>query len=126
MKRLWISGGILLLLLAGAMCNAWIIGSLTGTLTHTLAQAEAQAEEGHWEEALRFTREAQEQWDASADYLYIVLRHSDTDQVDEGFQTVEAYLEERHQEEYSAANAQLIAKIDLLYEMEAFTLRNLL
>ena len=126
MKRLWISGGVLALLMAAALWNAWYIGRVTGTLNGTLARAEARVEEGNWEEALRTTQEARAQWDACSNYLYIVLRHSDTDQVEEGFETVVAYLEQRDLDEYAAANAQLMAQIGLLYDMEALTLRNLL
>lgn len=126
MKRLWICAGILLFLLLATIANTMAIGHITRELSGTLIQAEALAETGDWKQAEALTRQALDQWEASSSYLYVVLRHSDTDQVNTGFREVLEFIYCQEGGEYSAANAELIARIDLLADMERLTLKNLL
>ena len=126
MKRLWIALAILLFLFGATLLHVSYLGRLTRELTALLAEAERQAEAGHWEQAGELTRQAQSYWDAQKGYLYVVLRHSDTDQVHIGFREVLEFIYCQEGGEYSAANAKLVAQIELLHEMEALTLQNLL
>jgi len=125
-KRLWICAGILLFLLAATTVNTWAIDRITEELGATLAQAEALAESGDWAQAEALTRRALGRWEDSSGYLYIVLRHSDTDEVNTGFREVLEFINCQEGGEYSAANAELIARIELLADMEQFNLKNLL
>ena len=54
------------------------------------------------------------------------MRHSDTDQILRGFRCVLQYLTLQEMDQYAAANADLIAQIRLLSEMEQATLVNVL
>lgn len=126
MKRAWIAGGILILLLAVSWGNAWYIQSFSQGLSNTLAQAEAAAESGDWKAAGQLTLEAQDRWERSAGYLYTVLRHADTDQVDIKFQAVLEWIECEEDGEYSSANAELMAQLALIAGMEQLTIKNLL
>ena len=54
------------------------------------------------------------------------MRHSDTDQVLRGFRTVLEYVRLQEPDQYNAANADLIAQLELLAEMEQPTLTNVL
>lgn len=126
MKRAWIAGGVLALLLAFSWANAWYIGSFSDTLSDMLAQAEDAAEAGDWETAEALTLDAQDRWTRSSGYLYTVLRHSDTDQVDIKFQAVLEWIECEEDGEYSSANAELMTQLSLVAEMEQLTIKNLL
>lgn len=126
MKRAWIAGGVLIVLLIAAWANSWFIRSFTASLSDTLAQAETLAESGDWDQAGQLTQEAHQRWDSTSTYLCTVLRHADTDQVDISFHQVLEFLERQEDGEYSSANAALMSQIQLLAEMEQLTLKNLL
>lgn len=52
MKRLWISVGLLLLLLGGSLGNAWYAKELTDGMEERLRLAQQLTENGRWEQAL--------------------------------------------------------------------------
>ena len=126
MKRLWIAAGLLVLLLAAALVNAWNIDRLTGGLLDTLEQAEALADAADWTQAADLTRQARDRWQRSAGYLCAVLPHEDTDQIASGFETVLELLARQDSGEYASASAALMARLGLLAEMEQPTLKNIL
>ena len=49
MKRLWISVGLLLLLLGGSLFNAWYAKELTDTMGEPLRLAQQMTQTGQWE-----------------------------------------------------------------------------
>ena len=126
MKRIWISLSILAVVFAAALANSWYLDHLTEGMAHTLEEAQALAETEDWEGGQKLTGKALEQWEKASDYLYIVVRHSDSDEVAAGFREVMQLLEWKEEAEYTSANARLIEEIRLLADMEQFTLRNLL
>ena len=126
MKRVWIAAAILLLLFAGTMAHSFYVTSITGQITSILHEAEASAENNEWEKAQRLTETAQEKWEAKDIYLHILLRHSETDSVYTGFREVAEFIQCQEGGEYSAANARLIAELELLAEAEQLTLKNIL
>lgn len=126
MKRLWIAVGLLCAVFAATLCSSFYLKSFTNDMTGLLTQAEANAETGDWGGAEGLTKSALEIWQQHDMYLYTFLRHSDTDQVHTGFREVQEFINCQESGEYSAANARLIAQIELLYEMEQFSLKNLL
>ena len=126
MKRLWIACAILALLLAATLWNAGRLERFTASLTDLLEQAEAQAEGEAWREAYALTRLAFDRWESRPTSLHITLRHSDTDDIQTGFQEVLEFLQCQEAREYSAANARLIARLELLSEAEQLSLENIL
>ena len=126
MKRLWISVAILAGIFTAALANHWYLDRLTGTLTDGLRAAQTCAEAGDWAEAARLTGQVQQRWQDSEGYLYVVLRHDETDGVATGLKEVRQLLEWGEAAEYTSANAKLVENIRLLAEMEAFNLKNLL
>lgn len=126
MKRIWIALALLLAIFGCAVYNGCYLGELTGEIGGLLTQAEAQAEAGRWEEAEKLTEAARRRWEEKDLYLHVTLRHSDADQVYTGFREVTEFLASREQGEYSAANAKLIAQLELLAEAEQLSLKNVL
>lgn len=126
MKRLWIAAALLAAVFTATLINSHYLGSLSSELSDLLTLAEQRAEDGDWEQADRLTKEALEIWNGHDLYLYTTLRHSDTDLVFTGFREVQEFINCQEGGEYSAANAKLIAQIELLWEMEQFSLKNLL
>ena len=126
MKRLWIAIAILAAVFAATLFNAHYLNGFTGQLSDMLTRAEVQAEAGNWPEAEELTQRAYHAWESHSSYLHILLRHSDTDQIHTGFREVQEFINCQEGGEYSAANARLIAQIELLYEAEQLTLKNVL
>lgn len=126
MKRIWVAAAILVLLFTGTMIHSFYISSVTEQITTILHEAEIKAENGEWESAMRLTETAQEKWSVRDAYLYIMLRHNETDNVYTGFREVAEFIQCQEGGEYSAANARLIAELELLAEAEQLTLKNIL
>ena len=118
MRRLWIASAVLLSLLAGTLVNAWYADRLAGALTGRLEQAQLLAEAGNWEEAAALTRRALEDWERERGYVYTFLQHKDADEILRAFRSVEEYAELRELDQYAATNADLVAQLELLAEME--------
>ena len=125
-KRLWIAAILLCALLGATLANAWYLGHLTGELTAALEESEALAEAGDWAGAQAATEAAFRRWNNHETYLHILLRHADTDLIYAGFQEALEYLDCREGGEYSAANARLLLRLELLSEAERLTLKNVL
>ena len=126
MRRLWISVGLLLAMLAGSLGNAWYAKELTGGMEEQLRLAQELTENGRWDRALEVTREAYQQWQERHFYLHATMRHSDTDQILRGFRTVLEYLRLQEPDQYNAANADLMTQLELLAEMEQPSVVNVL
>ena len=126
MKQTWAAICILALLFAGTLTHSFYIGGFVRELTAELEEAEARAEAGDWDQAEELTRSARDRWEEKRCYLHITLRHSDTDAVYTRFREVHEFLQCREGGEYSAANACLIAELELLAEAEQFTIENIL
>ena len=126
MKRLWTAVGLLLLLLAASLANGWYAQKLTGDMNQRLRQAQILAEQDQWGPAEAATRQVYEDWQDRHFYFHTVMRHSDTDQVLRAFRQVLEYLQLQEPDQYNAANADLMAQLELLGEMEQPALANVL
>lgn len=126
MKRIVIAAALLLVTFAATLGHSFYISSFVGEMTAILEAAEAQAEDGNWDGAKDLTQTARERWEAKEIYLHILLRHSETDSVYIGFREVAEFIQCQEGGEYSAANARLIAELELLSEAEQLTLKNVL
>ena len=99
---------------------------LTGGLGEQLRQAQDCARREDWDQAEALTRQAFAGWQEHHLYLHCVMRHSDTDQILRSFQAVLEYLPLQEPDQYNAANADLIAQLELLAEMEQVSVANVL
>ena len=126
MKRLWIATGLLVLLLGASLINAWYAQSLTGEMADRLRQAQALTEQDNWVQAEAVTRQVYEDWQSHHFYFHTLMRHGDTDQVLRAFRQVLEYLPLQEPDQYNAANADLMAQLELLAEMEQASVVNVL
>lgn len=127
MGRLWLSAGLLLTLFSLTLWNTHYLGRCTEEMTLLLLQAEICAADGDWDAAGDKTEAAFYHWNKHETYLHMILPHQDNDEVLLSFQDVRrqiAYQEDLG--EYAAANARLVARIGLLYEMEQLSWKNLI
>lgn len=126
MKRLWIAVILMIALLAGSLVNAWYVQSLSDGLTGRLKEAQQLAREDQWAQAAELTQQVYADWQSHHFYLHSVLRHSDTDQILRSFRSVLQYLDIQELDQYAAANADLLAQLELLAEMEQASVVNVL
>ena len=126
MKRLYIAAGLLLVLLGASLTNAWYAQSLTGGMTDQLRRAQSLTEQDDWAQAEAVTRQVYEDWQSHRFYFHTFMRHSDTDQVLRAFRQVLEYLPLQEPDQYNAANADLMAQLELLAEMEQASVVNVL
>lgn len=126
MKRLWIAAALLLALLGASLANAWYAQSLTDSMREQLRLAQALTKQDDWDKAELLTRQAYEDWQKNHFYFHTAMRHSDTDQILRAFRSVLEYLELQEPDQYNAANADLMAQLELLAEMEQATIVNVL
>ena len=126
MKRLWIAAALLAFLLGASLAHPRYSQSLTGDMTDRLRQAQSLAEGENWDQAEAVTRQVYEDWQDHHFYLHTLMRHSDTDQVLRAFRQVLEYLRLQEPDQYNAANADLIAQLELLAEMEQASVVNVL
>ena len=118
MRRFWAAAALLALLLAGSLANAWYARTLTGDMGARLDRAQALAGAGDWAGAAELTGQVRADWEAHRLYFHVVARHSDADGIAKGFRAVGEYLELEEPDQYNAANADLIAQLGLIAEME--------
>lgn len=100
--------------------------NLTNHYIQELEQAQSLTEENQWQDASKITQNVFNHWESQSFPLYVLLRHSDLDKILISFQSVSQYLQQEDQEPYLANNAQLIAQLKLLAEMEELSLKNIL
>lgn len=126
MKRLWMAAALLALLLGASLANGWYAQRLTDGMREQLGRAQALAEQDDWERAEAVTRQVYEDWQNRHFYFHTTMRHSDTDQILRAFRTVLEYLKLQEPDQYNAANADLMAQLELLAEMEQASVANVL
>ena len=126
MKRLYIAAALLILLLGVSLANGWYARKVTGEMCKELRQAQLLAEVEDWSQAESITRQVYEDWQGRHFYFHTLMRHSDTDQVLRAFRQVLEYLRLQEPDQYNAANADLMAQLELLAEMEQASVVNVL
>ena len=126
MKRFWIALLLLGAILTGPLFHIRSLHGFTDTLAGLLEQADELAAAEQWEQAQTLTQQAKDTWADRDVYLHVLLRHADTASIYAGFRETLALLDSREYGEYAAANARLITQIQLLYEAEQLTLKNIL
>ena len=125
MKRLWMAVLLLAALLSLCLVNAWYSLTLTRSLIYRRTP-EVYCYPDQWEQARSITQEVYHSWNGHHFYLHVFLRHSDTDQILRTFRQVIQYLDLEELDQYAAANADLVAQLELLSEMEQPSLVNIL
>lgn len=125
MKRFWIALLLLGAIFTGTLFHIRSLHGFTDTLSALLEQANELAAAEQWDQARYLTVQAKDTWGDRDVYLHVLLRHADTDSIYAGFRETLALLDSQEYGEYAAANARLVTQIQLLYEAEQLTLKNI-
>jgi len=126
MKRLWAALLVLVLIFSATLWNVHYLSRFADRVISLLGDAEALVLQDDWASARLITEEAKALWESREPYLYITLIHSDTDEIYVGFREILKFIDTRDNGQYMAANARLIAKLELLHDMDELTIQNIL
>ena len=126
MKRLWIAVVILFTMLGSTLGNSWYLNGLISDSAHRLTSAQELAVSDNWEDAIRLTEQVVDNWEQHDFYLHIMLPHRDIDDIHLTLREVQEYLKLEETDQYTAANAKLVAQLGLLGEMEQLNWKNVL
>lgn len=127
MKRLWISFGLIFLLILLAFFHVRELKSYTGNLERQLELVQRHLSRNDWINASPLLRDAYSQWEDKAFYLHITLRHEDIDQIRTSFREAMAFLDTREDSaECCSILERLRNQLELLLESELPSIKNLL
>lgn len=126
MKRLWLAATLLLFLLSATLSNSWYLSRLVSDFGQALTQAQTRALDNQWQQARQLTTQVTRHWQEHDFYFHIMLPHRDIDSIHLTFREIEEYLRLEELDQYTAANAKLVAQLGLLAEMEQLNLKNIL
>ena len=126
MKRLWLAATLLLFLLSATLSNSWYLSRLVSDFGQVLTQAQTRALDNQWQQARQLTTQVTRHWQEHDFYFHIMLPHRDIDSIHLTFREIEEYLRLEELDQYTAANAKLVAQLGLLAEMEQLNLKNIL
>ncbi len=126
MKPFWISSLLLIAMVVTLNLHTNHLQSLLQPLQEELQTAQEQARAEDWEGAIQGTKRVREVLDRENLYLHITLSHAELDQLHLLLEENLAYLEHQKIGEYQASNQNLMHRLGLVYEMEWFSLQNLL
>lgn len=126
MKRLWIAVSILSAIFAATLYNSWYLGSLIEDYTLRLSIAQDMTSQNAWSSATQLTEQVIRDWQTHDFYFHVMLPHKDIDEIHLTFCEVQEYLHLEETDQYTAANAKLVAQLELLAEMDQLTVKNIL
>ena len=126
MKRLWLAAALLLLMLGGTLLNSRHLERTIDGCVQELAQAHQHAIQGDWEQARQRTERVLDDWQKHDFYFHVSLRHTDIDAIHLTLSEIQEYLALEETDQYTAANAKLMAQFELLAEMEKLSFKNIL
>ena len=127
MKRLWISAGLIALLVILAAFHVWKLSNYTSNLEQQLELVQRHLNREDWENATPLLHDAYRQWEDKGFYLHTMLRHEDIDDIRASFREAMSYLDSREDAaECAAILGRLRNQLELLLEAELPSIRNLL
>ncbi len=125
MSRLWVS----LAILAGMVCllgiNVWHLTETTESLTDDLVQASEAASRGDWATAETLSQTVREAWNTQMPYLRLVQSHAGVNEIAILLDEAVARLKSQDLGEYTATNARILRNLEVLRDLERFSVENL-
>ena len=126
MKREWIAGGLLILLLAAALGNIVYLDRLIESIEADLIEAQALADSGSFSEAEDAAERALSRWLNANAYTHIFIRHPEIDSTSDAFYELIGLLAEENAEGCPSAFEKLLYHLNCIDEMEHIRLGSIL
>ena len=125
-RRVVFATFILCSIVAISLYSEHWISTLTSDYIVRLESAQELVANEQWAEAFDVTNAIKDDWDSHSFAIHATTRHTEADHILINFLSVLQYLQMEEAEQYLAANTQLMARLQLLAEMEAPTWENIL
>lgn len=126
MKKIVISGAVLVLLTAFCWWTAWRVDRLCGQTAAYLEQAETQAVLGNFPAAEAYLEDASTLWRAHEQFFGMALRHTESDDVELMLPTLQEACRQKDRQEFLLRTRELSAALRQLGRMEQPYLFNIL
>ncbi|MBE6964087.1 MAG: DUF4363 family protein [Ruminococcaceae bacterium] len=117
---------VLLAMFAFALQNGRYMGAETDRWQTQLHKAEVFAWAEDWESAAETLQDSYRDWTSRQVYLHIVTEHDVVDDAESMYQRAMAFAAVQEDSEFRAELADLRTQLQLLAEMERFSLKNIL
>lgn len=126
MKRSWIGFALLLVLLAVSILSTWAMVRIHDPIEADLKQAAECAMLGDWEEAVSYSRSAQDRWEKWAHFRACFADHSPVEEIDADFAAMEVYRYDRDEAAFTAACCALARQVAAVGEAHELVWWNVL
>ena len=124
MKRTWIGGGILAVLLAVGLLAGTLMDKQVSPWAEKLRLAAAAALDEDWDTALTLTADVQSHWDRVKAAAEILTTHEDLEQIEISFAQLSAYAS-KDGPEFSAICTALARQLEALGKAHGCSVENL-
>lgn len=126
MKRFWIGLVILAVILLLSIVLTLTMPGVHLPISQQLSDASKAAQSENWAQAEALATEAFSRWEACRGFTAAVADHAPMEQIDSGFAQVNAFLQRRDPNEFSAACACLARLVQAMADSQTFTWWNFL
>ena len=111
---------------ASSLWNAQIMESRTQQWHQQLEYADRLAQQDNWHSAGSALQESYRSWNSAQTYLRIVSHHNLVDEAETLYHRAQAFASEQDLAEFRATVSDLLTQLQLLAEMESFTVQNVM
>lgn len=125
-KSLLIPAAVLAVVLGFCAWNGAAMAERTFRWREELKEADRLAQAGKWDSAAAVLEEGYAGWSRSQTYLHIVTSHDAVDDAEAMYRRAMAFAEREEDSELRAELADLQAQLEMIAEMEEFSIRNVL
>ena len=125
MRQLWISVGILVVMVALLFWNVVKVDQLTQPMLKELSQATTAARGDDWPAAEVLTQQIQVHWEKGMHHLRFVQMHDAIDEVTLLLREAQGYLQDRKTGEYLSVLGKLTGKLEAIQEQKRVSAENL-
>ena len=126
MKRLWLGGGVLALLLAVGIWAMDCADRHQQQICSQLEDATRAALAEDWTGVKQLTKEACSLWEDSRDVWSALSDHTELDEINAGFARLEVYCRDGHATDNAAECAALARLVEALGDGHRLSFRNLI
>jgi len=126
MKRFWIGLVILMIILLLSTVMTVVMPRVHLPISQQLSDASQAAQTENWAQAETLAMEALSRWEAFRGFTAAMADHAPMEQIDSGFAQINAFLQRRDPNEFSAACATLARLVQAMADSQTFTWWNFL
>lgn len=121
MKRSWIGGGILAVLLVVSLLTGWGMSRLHAPIARELDQAAVWAQKNDWPQALALAQSARDRWDRGRDLAACVADHTPMEEIDNLFAQLSQYAQGDERTEFATTCAELACRTRAMAQAHGLT-----